>query len=358
MSKHLKPDQWLELFNTYETLGTQALWYKYANYREINKNSKYLFFKKYNKFLYHNRDMNTLISMTGKASKKGTKAGRPKNSQDKLEIWKELITNLGTEEVAKIFKKLIDNGNKDLEEIIKQLPKDKTKLSSRKTGNILNISKSGICDFWNHKEKNNSKRKNRKQILIDKIYNIMTERFFRIGREPIAQIMFEKYGIRISARQIGRIMRENHLACEIRVARKIPERKDTSVNIPDLVKRDYDNKNHNQIIHSTDVSYIFAPYDALQNFVYLSVVINNRTKEIEGWQLSMYNDTKLILIHLNQLKINLQVQLFIVITVLITLLNLIKKCCLNIMLFNQCHELETRLIIVTLNFDLASLKLN
>ncbi|MBQ5492705.1 MAG: hypothetical protein IIT78_02360, partial [Mycoplasmataceae bacterium] len=67
MSKQLKPEQWLELFNIYETFCTKALWYKYATYQEIKKNTKYLFFKKYKKFLYHNRDMSTLISMTGKA---------------------------------------------------------------------------------------------------------------------------------------------------------------------------------------------------------------------------------------------------------------------------------------------------
>ena len=114
------------------------------------------------------------------------------------------------------------------------------------------------------------------------IYDILVERYFRVGREPIAQIMLTKYGISISGCQIGRIMHENHLVCEIRVARKIPERKDTTAIIPDLVKRDYDNTKHNQIIHATDVTYICAPCDAPQNFVYLSVVINHRTKEIES----------------------------------------------------------------------------
>ena len=99
---------------------------------------------------------------------------------------KELINNLGPEEVAKIFKKLVDDGDENLVEIIKQLPKNKTKLSSRKTGSILNISKSGICDFWNHKEKTVNKRKNRKQILIDTIYSIVPEHFFRSGQESIA----------------------------------------------------------------------------------------------------------------------------------------------------------------------------
>ena len=53
-------------------------------HRKINKNSKYLFFKKYKKFLHHNRDMKALISMIGKESKKGTKSGRPKNSKNKI----------------------------------------------------------------------------------------------------------------------------------------------------------------------------------------------------------------------------------------------------------------------------------
>ena len=99
------------------------------------------------------------------------------------------------------------------------------------------------------------------------IYDILAERYFRVGREPIAQIMLTKYGIYIFRRQIGRIMHENYLACEIRVACKISERKDTTAMIPDLVKRDYDNKNHKQIVRATDVTYICAPFDALQNFV-------------------------------------------------------------------------------------------
>ena len=129
MSKQLKPEQWLELFNIYETFGTKALWYKYATYREIKKNTKYLFFKKYKKFLYHNRDMNTLISMTGKAPKKGTKSGRPKNSKDKIEIWKEFMDKIGKDEVANIFKKMVDDGNEDFIDTIKEIIKKKGTLS-------------------------------------------------------------------------------------------------------------------------------------------------------------------------------------------------------------------------------------
>ncbi|MBO6023074.1 transposase, partial [bacterium] len=63
------------------------------------------------------------------------------------------------------------------------------------------------------------------------------------------------------------------MACEIRVARKISERKDTAEMVPNIVKRDYDNKTHKQIIRASDVTYIVGIYDdASQNFVYLSVI--------------------------------------------------------------------------------------
>ena len=54
--------------------------------------------------MYHNRDMDTLISMTSKAPKK-IKSGSPKNFKDKIKIWKEFIDEIGKEEVANIFKK-------------------------------------------------------------------------------------------------------------------------------------------------------------------------------------------------------------------------------------------------------------
>lgn len=64
-------------------------------------------------------------------------------------------------------------------------------------------------------------------------------------------------------------MNEIGIFCNIRKAHKIPEVKNTTVKMEDLVKRNYDNTKHNQIIRATDVTYICAPCDAPQNFVYL-----------------------------------------------------------------------------------------
>ena len=135
-------------------------------------------------------------------------------------------------------------------------------------------------------------------------------------------------------------MHENYLSCEIRVACKIPEKKNTTAAIPDLVKRDYDNKNHKQIIRATDVTYIYARFDALQNFVYLWVVINHLTKEVESWQLSMYNDTKLIIGSFAAIIDKLAGSIIHVNHGTDYLSNPIRKCFENAMLPNQCRTLQ------------------
>ena len=76
MSKQLKPNEWIELFDLYVSNNCKNLWIEYA---------------KYKKFLYHSKLMNSLISVTSNTTKKCSKVARYKNTQDKHEIWKELL---------------------------------------------------------------------------------------------------------------------------------------------------------------------------------------------------------------------------------------------------------------------------
>jgi hypothetical protein len=78
MSRQLKPNEWIELFQIYETSNLQNVWIKYANYKKITNSVKNSFKLKYKKFIKSNRDINTLISMTGKKSTNKRKIGRPK----------------------------------------------------------------------------------------------------------------------------------------------------------------------------------------------------------------------------------------------------------------------------------------
>ena len=52
------------------------------------------------------------------------------------------MDEIGKDEVANIFKKLVDDGDEDLIDAIKEIIKEKPKLSSRKMSNILGFSNS------------------------------------------------------------------------------------------------------------------------------------------------------------------------------------------------------------------------
>ena len=301
MSRQLKPNEWIELFKIYETSNLQNVWIKYADYKEKITNSiKNSFKLKYKKFIKSNRDMNTLISMTGKKSTNKRKIGRPKNTQDKHEIWKEFLQEIGYDELSNLISELVDNGDEKLIDKLKEITK-KSKLSSRKMSSILNLSKSTICNIRNNKPKiirDDSKRK----LLINRIHDIFIEHNSNIGRKRIAGILFKKFEYKISDRQVGNIMNENNWFCNIRKSRKRKENKNLNANINDLVLRDFDNKQHEEEILATDVTYIPSTYDCLQNNVYLSVVISHITKEIIGWKLSMNNDVKLIIDSFDSIK--------------------------------------------------------
>ncbi|MBO6073260.1 hypothetical protein J6P59_06700 [bacterium] len=98
----------------------------------------------------------------------------------------------------------------------------------------------------------------------------------------MAQLMFKVHKYVISDRQIGRIMKQNNLFSKIREPRKVPEIKNTSFLINDLVQRDFDNLFHALEILATDVTYITGTYDAKEKHVYFSVIISHKTKEILG----------------------------------------------------------------------------
>ncbi|MBQ3621777.1 hypothetical protein II941_03220 [bacterium] len=88
--------------------------------------------------------------MTGKAPKKGTKSGRPKNSKDKIEIWKEFMDKIGKDEVANIFKKMVDDGNEDFIDTIEEIIKKKYPFSVHQINGLiryLNHNKESIVTW-------------------------------------------------------------------------------------------------------------------------------------------------------------------------------------------------------------------
>ena len=50
-------------------ITVKNLWIEYPKYKIVTNSIKWWFKQKYKKFLYHNKDMNSLLSMTGKTVK-------------------------------------------------------------------------------------------------------------------------------------------------------------------------------------------------------------------------------------------------------------------------------------------------
>ena len=128
--------------------------------------------------------MNILISKTGKSVKKRKKLGRPKISKTKEEIWKDVVKELGEEEVVKIFKRLTDDGDENFIKILNEIIK-KSKLSSRQMSRITNMSKSTICNIRNCNYQL-IKHNDKKEKLKKWIYNIFIEFKNNRGRRCIA----------------------------------------------------------------------------------------------------------------------------------------------------------------------------
>ena len=67
--------------------------------------------------------MNSLISMTGKTAKKGSKPCRTKNTQDKHDILKEFLQEIGYDELCNLISELVDNGDEKLIDNLRKLLK-------------------------------------------------------------------------------------------------------------------------------------------------------------------------------------------------------------------------------------------
>ncbi|XBE78440.1 IS3 family transposase [Mesomycoplasma ovipneumoniae] len=116
----------------------------------------------------------------------------------------------------------------------------------------------------------------------------------RYGRLRLSAYISMKYNINIHPRSLGRHLKRLNLVCKIRKRRRKSEIKNTKFVLPDIVKRDYNDK-LNRNIFATDVTYIKAPRDVKENHVFLSVIIEHKTKKIRDFKLSLNNDLNLVM---------------------------------------------------------------
>ncbi|WLP85477.1 IS3 family transposase [Mycoplasma seminis] len=193
----------------------------------------------------------------------------------------------------------------DLIEIAKryrELTKDKPKNEKAKEAANLNIASYKLAILFTlcrqtvskHKKNNNISSTKHKEIKHQEvIIQSFKQNRCKFGRQKLKYFILHTYNIDINERTLGRYMNSLGLFCNVRKREKIKELKDTSVNMPNIVDRDYNDKN-NRNIYATDVTYLPATKDLVNNHVYLSVIIKHKTKEIVGFALSKFNDANLI----------------------------------------------------------------
>ena len=282
----LTKNEWIYFFDLYEQ---DFIKFKkeYSERKNIVINRKHLYYFriKYKEYIMNNQ-----------------KIKKPK-SIDNDENYEIDIDKLDKNDLIKILKhyrNIVKNKRYDKkdEEITKEIIK-KSSSSCRQLSILFPFSKSSINRIKNDIKTNKIPKNIERNNLIEEIFH---EYYDSIGRKPLAKIFFNKTGILISDRHIGRIMNKMHLFCNIRIKKShnLREIKNTTFKMPNIVNRDYDNKYIDKSIIATDITYIESPKDVDNKYVFLSIFISHKTKEILNYSLSKNNNLDLVLNSLPQ----------------------------------------------------------
>ncbi|WP_416741851.1 IS3 family transposase [Mycoplasma sp. Z331B] len=229
------------------------------------------------------------------------KRGRPKKQEIKNEKGEINWDAIPIEDLKEIAKRYYEITNKlDKKAVISEA--EKLNVRSNVKFALFNISRQTLAKRRHAVSKTINITKSKCNIYKEQIVQLRLK-YKNFGREKLAQYLKKDYGIEVNSRTLGRYLSKNNMNSQIRKPKKAKEIKDTRFAGNDLMKRDY-NDILNQNIKSTDVTYIPATKGAPQNHIYLSVVMDNKTKLIIGYKFSYYNNIDLVLDTMLNLPLN------------------------------------------------------
>ena len=282
----LTKKQWLKVIKTYKKLGAPKSLEIYQEYRgsklESKKqiqNLKYYIRKKLK--LVDNIGMEALVRKTGIYTKQ--KPRKKKKRYDES-IIPELIDELNEEQKREIIQDWIkEQWDKGKKERVDKYKKFKT-INRSHFAKILQFDRS----LFYKKAKS---RRYKYEEFHNEIIKGFNHNKARYGRQRLAYYLENTYQISINERTLGHYMNRLGLEAIQNKKRRKAEIKATKVHYEDLVKRNFWPRNDNII--ACDVSYI--PHLNINgNHAYLSIAISHKTKMIESWKLSIWNDQKLV----------------------------------------------------------------
>lgn len=296
MKKRKTRKEWIKLFKIYET--KKWSWEKY--YQIVNFSDKYMkkqsdrsviATKKANarscfKIKYKEWKMLDNLFMKKRVKKRITKNKKIKPKRD----------------FNKIYDSLTDKERRDVVKRYWEIQEEeKTKSKKKQESKKFNWRVSKKADFFDLDRTSFYKIPKPRVYKFDFATQIIIDKFYEnqgiYGSRRLSVVLANE-GINISDRTLRNYLKRLGLKTRTRVAKRRAEVKNTTIKYPDLVKRDY-----NPVVDSvlaTDVSYISS--NEPQNNVYLSIVINHKTKLIESFAISKDNNTKLVIDTIKKVK--------------------------------------------------------
>lgn len=291
MGRHKTREEWIFWFNEYEKLDEKFNWDKYYQFMAERKTQVGIETFKSNNirrdFLYryklYLRDKDNFRKKKIKAPKhKIVDNYFMKNKNRKTEIEK-FINELTIDELRDIARVHIEDQDKK--------PKNE---KSEQRGKYKSLNKTKIAILLNEHRTTQYKTKKERNYRWDFIKQYVDEIFtnsnFIYGSERICIILERDYDILISARTLRNYMSRWGFVCKTRRKRRKREVKETKTKYIDLVQRNFNPIE--DIIVATDITFI--PAKSIYGFIYLSVAISHKTKMIESFQISEYNDLELV----------------------------------------------------------------
>jgi putative transposase len=151
---------------------------------------------------------------------------------------------------------------------------------------VLEVSASG---FYAWRSRLPSKLDQSDKVLADHIQEIHAWSHRTYGRPRIHAELTER-GIRVSAKRVGRLMREKRLVGASRRAVITTIRDDKTVPAPDLVRRDFTATAPDQL-WVADMTYV----PTWSGFLYLAVVLDVFSRRIVGWATASHMRKELVI---------------------------------------------------------------
>ncbi|WNM13914.1 IS3 family transposase [Mesomycoplasma ovipneumoniae] len=230
---------------------------------------------------YNNGMQNQLLDKKGARRKPGS--GKPKKQIEP--DWNKFTK----EELIEIAKRYYETN------------KDKSKSGKLSEAKTLNIPYSKSAKIFNVCRQSVAKSKTRVIKVKEHKNDAIIKKSFldnkgRYGCLRLSAYISMKYNIDIHPRTLGRALKRLNLVCKIR---KEEEEERAKLRTPNLHFRILLNAttmiNWIEIFFATDVTYIKAPRDVKENHVFLSVIIEHKTKKIRDFKLSVNNDLNLVM---------------------------------------------------------------